>query len=615
MEKQNLCEIIREAEDNYLNGSVQMGEYVEWDMHNTIETIDAYLNSRHISGSTDSLGREKPFFNLVTAAVNVWYRATDLDRKNIRILPDSIKSTALAFISTVILQNWMKESRFGVFLNEWGRTLARYGSAVVKFVERDGELSAQVVPWNRLVVDPIDFDALPRIEKIYKTPAQLRKMKEYDQEVVKKLCDAQSVRKTLDGNQVDNQSKFIELYEVHGELPLALLEDDPDKADEKLWDTYRQQMHVVSFVLNDDGKYDDFTLFRGKEKKDPYMITHLIKEDGRTLSIGAVEYLFDAQWMKNHTIKNMKDTLDLASKLIFQTSDSNYVNRNVLSAIETGDILIHKQNEPLTQINNSKADIAAFQNFGAEWERLSQTLTSTPEAMRGDTLPSGTPYSLGAYLGAQANSLFEIMTENKGLHIEDMMREYVIPHLKTKMDTTDEIVAILDDNDIERIDSIYINNKVVAESTKALKEMVLNGEFPSSYDQAAMMATGSKMLRDQINNTLGKQRFFKPSDIPNETWKDVLKDFEMKATVEVTNENTDKQAVLQTLSSLLQTIASNPMVLQDPNAKMLFSQIMTETGRISPLQLSTAPTESMPNMAQGAAPAIAGGGEQLPNNQ
>jgi hypothetical protein len=612
MEKQNLCDIIREAEDNYLNGSVQMGEYVEWDMHNTIETIDAYLNSKHTSGSTDSLGREKPFFNLVSAATNVWYRATDLDRKNIRILPDSIKNTALAFISTILLQNWMKEARFGTFLNDWGRTLARYGSAVVKFVERDGELTASVVPWNRMVVDPIDFDALPRIEKIYKTPAQLQKSPEYDQDVVKKLCDAQSTRKTLDGNQIDNQARFIELYEVHGELPIALLAEDPDKEPDASWETYRQQMHVVSFVLNEGGEYDDFTLFRGKEKKDPYMITHLIKEDGRTLSIGAVEYLFDAQWMKNHTMKNMKDTLDLASKLIFQTSDSTYVNRNVLSAIETGDILIHKQNEPLTQINNSKADVAAFQNFGSEWERLSQTLTSTPDAMRGDTLPSGTPYSLGAYLGQQANSLFEIMTENKGLHIEDMMREYVIPHLKTKMDTTDEIVAILDDNDIERIDSIYINNKVTKETNKELKEMVLRGEFPSSLEQASMMAQGSQMLREQINNTLGKQRFFKPSDVPDQTWKDILKDFEMKATVEVTNENVDKQAVLQTLSSLLQTIAQNPMILQDPNAKMLFSQIMTETGRISPLQLSAAPAETMPNMAQGAVPSVTGGGEQLP---
>jgi hypothetical protein len=587
MNKISLTEIVREAEQNYLDGSVQMGEYVTWDMHNTIETIDAYLNSKHITGPKDSLGRDKPFFNIVSAAVNVWYRATDLDRKNIRILPDSVSNTALAFIATVLLQNWMKDARFGTFLNDWGRALARYGSAVVKFVERDGELNASVVPWNRLIVDPIDFDALPRIEKVYKTPAQLRRMTEYDQEVVEKLCNSQTSRQTLDGHKQDNQSKFIELYEVHGELPIALLKDEEDIVDED-WETYRQQMHVISFTENSDGTHNDFTLFRGKEKKDPYMITHLIKEDGRTLSIGAVEYLFDAQWMKNHTIKNMKDTLDLASKLIFQTSDSAYVGRNVLSAIETGDIMIHQLNQPLTQINNSKADIVAFQNFGAEWEQLAQTLTSTPDAIRGDTLPSGTPYSLAAYQGAQANSLFEIMTENKGLHIEDMMREYIIPHLKTKMDTSDEVVAILEDNEIEHVDQIYIKNAAIKHVNQEIKNMVLNGEFPSAEDQTSMTEGVSRNMREQLQNVLGNQRFFKPSEIPDQTWKELLEDFEMKVTVEVTNENTDKQAVMQTLSSLFQTLASNPMVLQDTNAKMLFSAILTETGRISPLQLSTA---------------------------
>lgn len=580
-----------------------MGEYVEWDMHNTIETIDAYLNSKHTSGPTDSKGREKPFFNIVTAAVNIWYRATDIDRKNIRILPDAVSNTALAFMATILLQNWMKEARFGTFLNEWGRALARYGSAVCKFVEKGGTLTASVIPWNRLIVDPIEFDALPRIEKIYMTPAQLRRVENYNQDLVDQLIEAQLSRKTLDGREQDNLTKFIELYEVHGELPIALLDDDPYDASDSDWETYRQQMHVVSFIEGENGEYEDFTLYKGKERRDPYMITHLIKEDGRTLSIGAVEYLFDAQWMKNHTVKNMKDTLDIASKLIFQTSDATYNTKNVLSAIETGDILIHKVNEPLTQINNQKADIQAFQNFGIEWEKLAQTLTSTPDAMRGDTLPSGTPYSLGAYLGQQANSLFEIMTENKGLHIEDMMREYVIPHLKTKMDTTDEVVALLEENDIARVDAIYVKNFATKQVNNELKEMVLNGEFPTREDQAGMMQNATGNIKDQLQNILGNQRFFKPSDLPNQTWKDLLKDLEWRLTVEVTNETTDKGAVLQTLSSLLQTLASNPLILQEPNARMLFGQILSETGKISPLQLSTVQPSVPPN---GGAEALQG---------
>src|SRR3990167_6633659 len=78
------------------------------------------------------------------------------------------------------------------------------------------------------------------------------------------------------------------------------------------------------------------------------------------------------------------------------------------------------------------------------------------DAMRGTTLPSGTPYSLGAYLGGQASSLFEQMTENKGLALEEMLRKHIIHDLKKKLDNSDEIAATLEDHDLTQIDSMYV---------------------------------------------------------------------------------------------------------------------------------------------------------------
>src|SRR3990167_8898426 len=134
-DKQSIHELIREAEENYKTGKTRLGDYVEWSMRDTVEKIIAYSNSKPTTGETDSLGRKKPFFNIVTAAVNIWYRATDIDRKDIVVLPNSSSTVVAAFLANVILQQWMKKARFGVFLNEWGRTLAQYGGAIVKFVE------------------------------------------------------------------------------------------------------------------------------------------------------------------------------------------------------------------------------------------------------------------------------------------------------------------------------------------------------------------------------------------------------------------------------------------------------------------------------------------------
>lgn len=615
MDEQNLCEIVRKSEKDYVYNTTTMGKYVEWSMHDTIERIDAYLNSKHISGETDSLGREKPFFNIVTAATNIWYRATDIDRKDIRFVPQSQKSIPLAFVANIFLSKWMDANRFGVFLNEWGRSLARYGSSVVKFIEKDGKLIPSVIPWNRFITDPVDFDSLPRIEKLYKTEQQLYKLvKEagYDKQMVESLCDAISTRKTLDNQQKDQNSNFIEIYEVHGELSQAIYKQSKgQKVLEGDDDIFFQQMHVVSYVATGDNdsngqsEYKDFTLYSGREARDPYMLTHLIKEDGRTLSIGAVEYLFDAQWMQNHTMKNLKDTLDLSSKLIFQTSDSSYVGRNVLTAIETGDVMIFADNKPLTRLANDKPDVTALQNFSGMWDRLSQNVTSTPDAIRGNTLPSGTPYSLAAYSGAQANSLFEIMTENKGLAIEDMLKTFVIPNLKRTLKNSDEILATLDDAGIHEIDQMYIPRKAVEQYNSQVKKDLLAGVLPQPFDK-----TQAETNLKQDMNVMGNKRSFVTNEASDQDWAELFSDFEWDAIkVEVTNENSDKQAVLTTLNSTLQTIASNPLVLQDPNAKMVFNAILTETGKLSPLQLATTPpppppmpTVSPPSVAAGALP-------------
>lgn len=581
----SLHEIVREAEQNLTEGTTKIGEYVEWSMHDTIETIYAYLNSKHTSGSADSMGREKPFFNIVTAAVNIWYRATDLDRKDVVVVPDKSSNVAVAFVATVLLQDWMKRAKFGVFLNKWGRTLAQYGSAVVKFVEKQGELVATVVPWSRMIVDPVDFIALPRIEKFYKTPAQLQNMATgghpdysgYDLEKVKELFENVKARRTLDDQQTDNQSHFIEIYEVHGELPLSLLTGD-DKDDE----TYRQQMHVVSWYKGKDGKNVDITLYSGKENKDPYILTHLMEEEGRTLSIGAVEYLFNPQWMINHTMKQWKDQMDLSSKLVFQTADNNYISRNVLTEIENGDILIHSENRPLTLLPNTGHDITNLQAFADQWRVISQDITSTPDAARGNTLPSGTPYSLGAYLGTQSLSLFEVMTESKGLHLEDMLREFVIPHLLTKMDTQEEVMAILEDSNLTKIDAMYVPRAAVKNYNQEYKEKLLQGTIPEPFNQSQ----AEQQVKNQLSE-LGNTRPLSPGQV---TWREAIKDLQWKLDVQITNEQADKQALFQTLSTVLQTIATNPLVLQDPNGKMLFNKILNYTGMVSPIELSAATT-------------------------
>lgn len=589
---ETIYDLVRKAEQNDQQGSTTISKYVTFDMRENIEKIDAYLNSKHISGDTDDMGREKPFFNIVTAAVNIWYRATDIDRKNIRIKASKAGDTVLSFLGTVHLQQWMRKSNFGQFLNEWGRSLVRYGSTVIKFVEKDGELYAEVIPWNRLIVDPIDFDANPRIEVLELTPAQLRKREGYDQEIVEKLIETKVTRETMEGQNKDNRSEYIKIYEIHGELPLSFL-TGKDKDD----DTYVQQMHVISFVEGKGkGEFDDFTLVSGREAKDPYMITHLIREDGRTQGIGAVEHLFEAQWMVNHNAKMIKDQLDLASKLIFQTSDGSFVGQNALSNIETGDILIHQANQPLTQINNGSHDIVQSQNILGMWKALGQEITNTPDALMGQNATSGTAWRQVEAIQQEAHSLFELMTENKGLDIEKMLRHYVLPFLKRQLNNDDEVSATLDAHGIERIDAMYIKNEATRRANDKAVEAILNGEIAQPVEEAI---PGEQAKVQEELQSLGGQRFYKPSEV---SWKKEFENFEWDVEVDVTGEAKDNQANMATLTTLYQSLLGDPS--QQAIAKMILGKILEMTGAVSPIELQTLPQPTQTPQTQ----ALAGGG-------
>lgn len=583
----DIGEVVREIEQNWISGKIQVSKYVTENFYEDIQTIEAYLNSKHISGQTDSLGREKPSFNIVLAKKNITARATDLDRKNVRAKAKKAKDYLAQFIYSIHIQEWMDKAKFGLFLNEWGDYLASFNSAIVKFVENSEGLSASVMDWNKIMCDVIDFDSNPKVEILELTPAQLKKRNGYDKEMVDKLIRAQTSREMPDKQKKDLKNNYIKLYEVHGELPLSYL-----TGKEKDQDSYVQQMHVISFVAKkEEGKYDDYCLIKGREKKDPYLLTWLIPSvDGSISLMGSVKSLFEAQWMTNHSMKAIKDQLDLASKIITQTSDANFENKNILNNIEQGQILIHKVNEPLTTVPNNSHDITSLIAFKQQWQDLAQELASTPDILSGTNMPSGTAFRQAAIVQQEAHSNFDLMIESKGLFIEIMFREFITDYLLKKMDTTEEISATLSDYGIDKIDEKYVANEAVKRFNYNAVEAVIN------KTQLPDLGQEQQQVRQEFS-TMGGQRFIKPSGIPNKTWKDIIGKFEGSVIYEITDENIDKKAVVDTLMNMLQTLA-NPnyqAFLQTEQGKYLLDKTIEEVGKFSPLELPKNTTPTMPN--------------------
>lgn len=602
MEIQSIGDIVRKAERDYKSGNTTISEHVSFSLSDTINKIDAYLYSIHTSGSTDSLGRDKPFFNIVVAAANIWMRATDIDRQNIKIRATKEKDWISSFFATVLLRDWMKRAKFGQYLNEWGRTLSRYGSAITKIVVNSEGLSISVTPFSNIIFDAVDFDNNPKIEVLELNMAQLRarvKTHGYDKDAVDELEDALVTRETLEKQRKDNKSDYIKLYEVHGLLPKSLLtKKDAEETENDDDDEYVQQMHVIAFVGVKKGRkveYEDFTLVSGREKFDPYRLDSLIKEEGRSLGIGAVEYLFEAQWMVNHSQKTIKDQLDLASKLIFQTTDTNFLGNNVLTDIENGDILITEPNTAISPFPNQGHDLTSWQNYSTSWKTLGNEIAGISEAMLGAMPKSGTAWRQTEALLTESYNLFEYMTENKGLALEDMFRTRIIPYLKTKIDHKDEITSILDANEITTIDGRHIKGVTAKMVNRQIIDKVLNEEEPTQEEIDALTQETEAEVTSSLK-ALGSQRFFAPDDISEKTWAETLDGMEWDLDIDITGESRNSRDELTTLNTMLQVVM-NPAFEQSKKAQAIVGRILENTGAMSPVEYASIPSTPVQPMA------------------
>lgn len=578
---ENIYQLVKKAEQNLIHGKpIKIGKYAEHDHVEKISTIDAYLNSQHISGKTDSIGREKPFFNIILGAVYTWFKATDIDRKNISFKPANSKQRLKALVATIMLQRWMSKKNFGQWLNDWGFGLAKYGSIVSKFVERDGKLIPSIISWDRLICDPVRFDSGLKIEKLYFTPSELRKQPYDPDKIEEAIQKFQESRTSIDGMKIDVKNEYIGLYEVHGEMPLSFLTGNPEDKDE-----YRQQMHVLFMADNPKEKQSRFevTLYSGKESKDPYYISHLIEQEGRTLAMGAVEALFDAQWMVNHSMKQVKDQMDLASKMVTQTSDPAFLGRNIATEIDTGSVLIHKENQPLTQVNLQSHDIPNTLGIVNQWKEGGKEIASTFEAVTGQQPPPGTPFRLQAMLSQEARGLFLLMRQNKGLHLEEMLRKYILPYFKKTLNNSDEVIAVLDGEELEKFDDLALPARLSQELLARLQ----GDHIPTSDELMGAL--------EQQNSELGHTRILKPSDNEKKTWKEYFSNIDMDAVeIEITGESRDKQAIVQNLFSIFQNMMAAPQMFDPQDIKKVFNKILDEIGMgvLSPIQLKGA----SPNM-------------------
>lgn len=615
-------EIVRKAESDWRTGNVQKSKYVKWSPLETLNKIDAYLNSKHVTGDYDSRGRKKPFFNIVVAQANIWQRATDLDTSRLKFRGDGSKSWLNAIIAKIFVRKWMRRARFNQFLNDWGRILSRYGSAVVEIVENDGGLHISVLGWFSLIIDARDFGPNPKIKILELTESQLRERvttRGYWKDAVEALIaeGSEGTRHLIDGATTDTKSGFYRLYEVHATLSREQLKK-ARKQDTIPDDTYKflPQVHVISMC---GGKKDaagkdewkDFTLYAGVVKEGMHKITHLIEENDRSISIGAVENAMTAQWMTNESVMAEKNAIEIGSRLALQTADEAMIGQNVLDDFMSGDIFVHKVNMPLTKVDLSKPDIQSISGQREAWRGLAREINGVSEAMLGLAPKAGTPAAQTAMILRENYSLFELMVENKGNYvINDFMRDSILPYIKDKeLAHSDEIGEELEANDIDRIDSVFLKDAAIKKANKQMfteinrnLDRIAAGKPVQPIDMQGMMQGNMDQMQESLK-MMGNTRYFKPSEITDLMWQEQLKDFGWDMEIDMTGEESDIQEAYGAMADSLALIM-NPAYETNDDAKMLVRKMLSLKGAVSPIQFSARSSPVLPATVPTARPSL-----------
>lgn len=554
-----------------INGSVSRGLF--FSQKRQINTIEFYSNSQYINGQLDELGREKPFFNILNGICDVENAAKDLDTKDISVTSDDGNHYLESFLLSKDIQVWMKEADFAKTLNDMRDKHTRYGSVLVKkCIEKEGGekiLKLEMPEWKNVMTDQVDILNSPIVEIHWMTAREIAKMTEWN---------AAAKKIVLNSIKGQGSTKRIPVYEMRGTFDKTVYKqctgEKVNAGDEM---EYSYQLYYIAGQPTDSGNtafVEGLTpLYWEDNTEKVYKYLKRKPRDGRDFGVGVIEEGEQAQIWTNDTVLKQFRAMEYTTKVIGQSASKKLKGRNLLTETDDGTILEHEENKPITALNLlPSGGLQQYQNLITQWYDQLQKTTSAYAAQRGDTPPSGTPFRLQATVLQQSSSVFDDLREEMGIFITEIFEDWIMPYLASNLNKEHILAYDFSPEELKEID----RNFATRQANEQAVQKVLSGEIVTPEDYMEWMNLSDTFIKQ----TKGK-RFI---DIP----KNFYKNLEAKVTINVTGEQRNKAAVLESLNSILVTVASNPNLMQDPVLSQIVLKIIELSGAgISPVSLTS----------------------------
>lgn len=574
MTKLKIFEEVSKLTESYNESFITLFDGLNYSQYDTLKKIEFYTNSKYVTGDKDELGRDKPFYNIVNYRVNVATRATDIDVKDIKIESDNPDFTQYAFVYDYIAYQWMKDTNFSKFLNDFGKTRPRYGGVLVKKCYRDdGELEINVVPWKNVITDPVNIQRGTIIEKHYMLPSELAEKAGVWENIDKAIKLGTKIEKNTKGGNADTPTFRIPVYELHGEFPETY---DPDVEDgDEL--TFKKMCFYIA------GDEEKVLLYKEDEKESPYKYLNWEEVAGRGLGRGVVEDSFEAQRWTNESVIAENSAMQLSGKVVLVTDDEIVAN-NSITEIMNGEVIKLNPGKTLRSLSLMPSAFPQFSNMKESWNIQAERATGTFNAVTGETMPSGTPLGSLAIQAQQAASYFDYKREEAGIFLTEVFNDWILPHIAKKLTKQNVLGADFSTNELAKIDEMY----AMSVANKEVKDKILKGMIVSPQEYYA----GIEFAKSQLYQK-GKRRFL---DVP----PNFFKNFKPKVSVIITKELKDSDVEKKSLEYILFLLSRDPQALQNPLTAKIIGRMAEVSGILSPGELNAFQTGSSQALPQSA---------------
>lgn len=562
----------------YTETPVQLYENLEYNTRDLIKLADFYSLSRYMTGMKDDLGRDKGFYNVVNFRVTIAKTATEFDIKDFVATSDDTSQWVQTMLFNREAYKWMKESRFSRFLNKYAYVRPKYGGVLYKKVEKDGELSIEVCDWRNVYTDQVDIVNSPIIERHFLTPLDFYNKKGVWNNLDEVYPIFEQKRKEKEG-----AVNRLEVWEITGLMSENAYREAQGmkELDE---DTYSLQKH---FILVTEDRKKEVVLYSTKPKEMGYRYLAWEEVTGRGLGRGVIEESEEGQVWVNDAMLKQKNTMDIAGRVLIKTDADNVAN-NILE-VDDGKIFKLEPGRDMQAMQLAPAAIGQYASMVEMWNAQMDKATSTFDANTGEQPPSGTPYSQTALLNQVAQRPFAFRQEEAAIDLEEMFNDWVTPHIISKIQDEHILASDFDEDTLAVIDESIANKagrEYVKEAAFKALGQAINGELGAAQPILQDEVNEVKKAKLESLNKQGAKRYIK---IP----KDFFKGFSGKMTLNISNEQKNKAAILQSLSSILQTVSQsyNPQtgkfaILENKTLSKIFGTIIETAGiGISPVEL------------------------------